>query len=131
MSGLPPSKHDRDLHLRPLVQEADDMALLRLVVVNADLGSELDLLDADRNLMFPRELELLLLLVAVLPVVHDPRYGRIRLRGHLDEVEVLRVCVLPRLVGRLDPDLRAVFVDESYLGGADVLVDPGVRDGWP
>ena len=100
------------------------MALLRLVVVNADLGSELDLLDVDGNLMLPRELELLLLLIAVFPVVHDPRYGWIRLRGDLDEVEVLPVCVLPRLICRLDPDLRAVFVDEPYVRGADVLVDP-------
>ena len=31
---LPPPEHDRDLHLRPLVEEADDVALLGLVVVD-------------------------------------------------------------------------------------------------
>ena len=44
--------------------------------------------------MLPGELGLLLLLVAVLAVVHHPGYGRIGLRGDLDEVEVLRVRVL-------------------------------------
>jgi len=44
---LPPPEHDRDLDLRPLVQEADDMALLRLVVVDADLRPHLDFLDVD------------------------------------------------------------------------------------
>ena len=89
MQVLPPPEHDRDLDLRPLVQEADDVALLRLVVVDSDLRPELDLLDEDLRLVLPRELRLLLLLVAVLPVVHHPRDRRIGLRGHLDEVEVL------------------------------------------
>src|SRR5437870_5730756 len=74
---LTPPEHDRHLHLRPLVQEADDVTLLRLVVVDTDLGPELDLLDEDLRLMLPRELRLLLLLVAVLPVVHDAGDGRV------------------------------------------------------
>src|SRR6185295_2835160 len=35
MRLLSPPEHDRDLHLRPRVEEADHMALLRLVVVDA------------------------------------------------------------------------------------------------
>ena len=49
-----------------LLQESDDVALLGLVVVNADLRAELDLLDVDLQLVLPRELGLLLLLVPVL-----------------------------------------------------------------
>src|SRR5262249_24381261 len=40
-------EHDRHLDLRALVEEALDVALLGVVVVNPDLGPELDLLDVD------------------------------------------------------------------------------------
>src|SRR5204863_5103545 len=45
MRVLAPSEHDRDLDLRALVQEPLDVAFLGVVVVNSDLGTELDLLD--------------------------------------------------------------------------------------
>src|SRR5262249_51208153 len=66
---LPAAEHDRHLDLRALVEEAHDVAFLGVVVVNSDLGPELDLLDVHRDLVLPGELGLLLLLVAVLPVV--------------------------------------------------------------
>src|SRR5689334_17078234 len=128
MEVLPPPEHDRDLDLRAMVEEANDVALLRLVVVDRNLRPELDLLDVNLGLMLPRELRLLLLLVAVLPVVHDLGDRRIRLGGHLDEVEPLGLGVGERLLGRLDPELRAVVVDEPDARHADVLVDPGLRD---
>jgi hypothetical protein len=80
--------------------------------VNSDLGAELDLLDVDLRLVLPRELRLLLLLVAVLAVVHDPRDRRVGLSGHLDEIEVLPVRVVTGLVRRLDPHLLTLLVDE-------------------
>ena len=82
------------------------MALLGLVVVDPDLRPELDLLDVDLRLVLAGVLRLLLLLVPVLPVVHDLGHGRVGLRRHLDQVEPLRVRVLERFGGRLDPDLR-------------------------
>src|SRR5438067_569972 len=122
--GLAPAEHDRDLDLRALVEEALDVALLGVVVVNADLRPELDLLDVDRDLVLARELRLLLLLVAVLPVVHHPRHRRVRLGRHLDEVEVLVLGVPDRLRRGLDPELRSVLVDEADPGRANLTVDP-------
>ena len=69
-------------------------------------------------------LRLLLLLVLVLPVVHDLRDRRVRLRRNLDEVEVLRIGVLAGLVGRLDPELSSVVVDQTDTGDPDAVVDP-------
>ena len=131
MARLASPEHDRDLDLRPLVQKADDVALLRLVVVVPDLRPELDLLDVDRNLVLPSELGFLLLLVAVLAVVHDPRDRRIGLSRDLDEVEILSVRVVERLLDRLHSKLAAVLVDEPYLRDANVFVDPAVRDDGP
>src|SRR6476620_6006089 len=105
MALLPAAEHDRHLDLRALVEEALDVPLLGVVVVDPDLRPELDLLDVDRHLVLPRELGLLLLLVAVLAVIHHLRDGRIGLRGDLDEIEVLAPRVLARFVRVLDTDL--------------------------
>src|SRR4029450_1218526 len=123
MSRLAPPEHDRDLDLRPLVQEADDVALLRLVVVVPDLWPELDLLDVDRNLVLPSELGLLLLLAAVLAVVHDPRDGRIGLSRDLDEVEILFVRVVERLFDRLHSELAPALLANPFVPGAAGLSD--------
>src|SRR5436305_4596297 len=136
VSGLPAAEHDRHLDLRALVEEALDVGLLGVVVVDSDLGPELDLLDVDRGLVLPGELRLLLLLVPVLPVVHDPGDRRIRLGRDLHEVEVLRVCVLERLLGLLDPDLASVLVDQTDPRDPYRVVDPRLLDradglDWP
>ena len=76
--------------------------------------------------MLPGELRLLLLLVPVLPVVHDPGDRRIRLSRDLDQVEVLREGVVEGFLRLLDPDLRAVFVDEPDSRDPDRVVDPSL-----
>src|SRR5436190_6295239 len=129
MGRLAGPEHDRHLHLGALVQEALDVPLLGVVVVNPDLGPELDLLDVDLRLVLPRELRLLLLLVAVLPVIHHARHRRIGLRRDLDQVEALVEGVLHGLARGLNTELRAVLVDQPYLGSTDVIVDPCLRNG--
>src|SRR5215210_5138945 len=118
MGGLPPPEHDRDLDLRALVEEPNDVAFLGVVVLYRDLRPELDLLDVNLGLVLAGELGLLLLLVPVFPVVHDPGDRRRGLWGDFDEVEVLAVRVLERFVRRPDPDLSAVVVDQPYLWNA-------------
>jgi hypothetical protein len=83
--------------------------------VDPDLRPELDLLDVDLRLVLPRQLRLLLLLVLVLPPVHDFRHRGIGVRRHLDQVEVFRVRVFERLGGRLDTELLAVLADQPNL----------------
>src|SRR6266516_2688164 len=80
--------------------------------------------------MLACELGLLLLLVAVLPVIHDPRDRRIRLLRDDDQIEVMVTRDLERLVLRLDPQLRAVFADQPDPRGADVFVQRLVPR-WP
>jgi len=47
----------------------------------------------------------------------------------LDEIETLVEGVLHRFLRGLDPELRAVVVDQPDLRGADVVVDPCLRSG--
>ena len=124
MGGLPPAEHDRDLDLRALVEEPNDVALLGLVVLDGDLRPELDLLDVNLGLVLSSLLGLLLLLVPVLPVVHDPGDRRLRLRRYLDEVEVFAVGIVEGFAGGFDPDLGAVLIDQPNLWDADAFVDP-------
>src|SRR5215216_3199122 len=112
MALLAAAEHDRDLDLRARVQEPLHVALLRLVVVISDLRSHLDFLDMDLRLVLARRLRLLLLLVPVLAVVHDPGDRRIGVGSDLDEVEVLPEGVLESVVTGLHADLSAVGVDE-------------------
>src|SRR5215211_4120505 len=121
---ISPAQHDRHLHLGALVQKPDDVPLLRLVVVHSDLGSELDLLHVDGDLVLSGRLRLLFLLVLVLSVVHDPTHGRIGVRRHLHQVEVLRVRVVERLVPLLDPELLARLRDQADPRDANRIVDP-------
>src|SRR5262249_10634557 len=79
------------------------------------------------RLVLAGQLGLLLQLVPVLAVVHDTAHRWVGLRGDLDQVEVLRICVLPCLVRRLDPELLAVLVDQPHARNADGVVDPGLR----
>ena len=123
MLALAAPEHDRDLDLRALVQEARDVAFLGLVVVDPDLGSELDLLDVDLRLVLARELRFLLELVPVLPVVHDPGNRRVRLSRDFDQIEVLPVCVLTGVVGRLDSELLSVLADQPNVRDANRIVD--------
>src|SRR6266536_5292337 len=123
MGRLAPPEHDRDLDLRALVEEPLYVTFLRVVVMDADLRPELDLLDVDLALVLASLLRLLLLLVLVLAVVHDLGDRRVGLRRHLDQVEILAVRVLAGLVGGLDPELGAVVVDQADTGHADGVVD--------
>src|SRR5438093_7959671 len=127
MAGLASPEHDRDLHLRALVEEALDVALLGVVVVDSDLRPELDLLDVDLRLVLARELGLLLLLVPVLPPVHHLCDRRVGLSRHLDQVEVLGVRVVERLPRGLDAELLAVLPDQTDLRGPDRVVDAILR----
>src|SRR6185437_16883257 len=110
-------------------EESLDVSLLGVVVVDADLRPELDLLDLDLALVLAGLLRLLLLLVLVLAVIHDLRDGRVGLGGHLDEVEVLAVGVLARVVRGLDSELGAVIVDQPDAGDANRIVDAS-RVAW-
>jgi len=124
MERLPSPEHDRDLDLGSLAEKAHDVPLLGLVVMDPDLWSELDLLDLNLELMLPGLLGALLLLVAVLRVVHDPRDRRICAGRDLHEIEALAERELERFLRREDPDLLALVVDQADTLRADLLVDP-------
>ena len=129
MGHLPPPEHDRDLDLRALVEEPLHVFGLRGVVVLVDLGTELHLLDHDIAGLAPRFLPPHVLLVLVLPEVHDLADGGVGVRRDLHQVEVVFTSDVERFGQRLDSDLLSVGSDQAYFSGPDPLVDPGIGCG--
>ena len=123
---LAAAEHDR--HLDPVLAEQEplDVALLGVVVVLRDLGSELDLADRDLLLVLARGLLLLGLLVLVLGVVEHAAHGRTRIGCDLDQIEIALLGVGERLGGLDDADLLSVLAHEPNFGHADAVVDPSL-----
>src|SRR5690606_16688359 len=81
------------------------------------------LLDLDHPLVLSRLAAPLLLLVLILPEVHDPADGRHRGRRDLDQVEPLLTRNGERLRRRHDSELLAGLVDDPNLANPDAFVD--------
>ena len=122
MRVLAAPEEDRRLNLVTLGEEALDVLLLELVVVLVDLGPELDLLDLDDLLVLPGLAGLLLLLVLVLPEVHDPADRRHGGRGDFHQVQTLPTRNRQRLRRRHDAELLAGVVDHPDFTDPDAFV---------
>ena len=110
---LTTAEHDRDLDARALLEEADHVALLGLVVADVDLGTELHLLDLDLGLVLARRLGLAVLLVLELLVVEHLADGRIGVGRDLHEVEALVACDAQGVAHAEEAHLRAVDANQA------------------
>src|SRR6185503_10284917 len=124
MRHLAAAEEDRRLDLVAVLEEALDVLLLELVVVLVDLRAELDLFDLDHLLVLASLARALLLLVLVLPEIHDAADRRVGRRGNLDQVEPLLLGDRQRLWRRHDAELCAGVVDDADFPDPDAFVDP-------
>ncbi len=123
---LSPTEHDRDLHLVALLQEPDDVALFRLVVVRVDLRSEFHLLDDRVGLVPTGFASLQCGLVLELAVVHELADRRTGRGGYLDQVEICFLGQSQCVADGDDADLLSVRTDETNFWYADPIVDTGL-----
>ena len=77
----------------------------------------------DDRLLLPRFFLPPGLEVFVLAEVHDAADRRLCLRRHLDEIELLLLRGLERLLDRQDAELRPLGADDADLPNADGFVD--------
>ena len=117
------AEHDRHLDLVAVPEEADDVALLGVVVVRVDPRPELDLLDDRVHLVAPGLSGLLRVLVLELAVVHQLAHRWPCRRCDLDQVEIGLFGEAECGVDTDDADLLTVRPDEPYLWYPDALVD--------
>jgi hypothetical protein len=96
------------------------------------LRSKFDLLHFDHVLVLLGFARALLLLILVLPVVHDPADGRHRRGRDLHQVETFLSGDGERLGRRHDAELLAGVVDYANFPDADAFVDakPVITPAW-
>ncbi len=123
---LAAAEHDGDLDARALLEEAQDVTLLGLVIAHIDLRSELHFLNLDLGLVLTSLLGLHGLLVLELAVVHDLAHGRLGVGRDLHQVKVLVVGDALRITSVEQTQLRSIDADETDTRGADLIVDAGV-----
>ena len=110
----------------PASQEADHVALLGLVVVSVDLGSQLLFLDDGLLLILARLACLLSRLVLVLAVVHDLADRRSGVRGYFDKVEIGIRGDAEGVFDAHNAYLLATWSDQADFRDSNALVDAGL-----
>ncbi len=123
MGQLAAAEAQGHLDLVAFLEEPVHRPGLHIVVVDIDVGPELDLLDLDHLLPLARLGLLLLLLELELAVVEDLADRRIRVWGDLDQVQTGFLGGLDGGGGGHYPLFFAVLIDEQNARDADVFVD--------
>jgi hypothetical protein len=123
MGNFPAAKEDGNFDPVSFAEKALDMAKLKLEIMFLRAGSYLDLFHMDDGLMFPGLLDPFVLLVLVLPVIHDPANWRLRIGSHLHQVQSSFLGEFHGLFQRQDPKLFAVSIDDPNFWSLDVPID--------
>ena len=120
---LPAAEAEAGLHLVALIEEADGLIFLGLVVVFVDGDGELDFLNDDDLLLFAGGALALFFFVEVAAVVLDTADGRDGVGRDFDQIEAALAGYFEGLKGRQDAELLAVFVDDADFACANPVVD--------
>ena len=105
------------------LEEADNVALLRLVVVAVDLRTKLHLFDDRVRLIPPRLARLLGSLVLELAVVHELADGRAGHRCDLDQIQIGLAGQTQGVLNADDADLLSGRANEPHFRDVDAVVD--------
>src|SRR5215472_6193919 len=116
------AEENRCLNLIALAQKTQHVVLLGLIVVIVHVDAELHFLDRDRLLVLFGLALFLLLLIEVLPIIHDAANRRLRCGGNLYQVEVTFAGHLERFIRRQDTDLLAFVVDHADFARPNTLI---------
>ena len=120
---LTATEHNGHLDLGSLLEEANYVTLLGLIIVIIDLRAELLFLNHGLLLVLTGFASLLSLLVLELAVVHDLAHGRLGIRCYLNQVKVSFVRKLACIIGTDNANLLTGRTDETNFRNADAFVD--------
>src|SRR5581483_8234175 len=119
---LPAAKENRNLDSLSLLDELANVSHFVLDVVGVRARAHFDFLDLDQRVLL-RPVRFLFLLVAKLAVIHHAADGRLRVRRHLDQVELQRFHLFERLVQRQHAELFALGSDHPHFARANLMID--------
>ena len=126
MHDLAAPEKDRRFDLVSLLEKAHRVILLELIVMFVRIRPKLNFLNRDVLLMLLRFVLLLVQLVKVLAVIHDPAHGRICSGSNFDQIQT---ALFSNLQGGLrceNSKLFVVIVDNPNFPGTDSVVHPDV-----
>jgi len=110
------------LHFVAFIEKTKHMILLGLVIVVVHIDAELDLFYGDRFLVLLGFALFFLLLVEILPVVHDAAHGRLRGGRNLNQVQILFAGFFDGFERRHDAKLLSFVVNHADFARPDTIV---------
>lgn len=122
MRHLTATEEDGEFHLIAGIEELGGLTAFGRQVMVVDLRPDPDLFQLNDMLIFTRLTLFTTLLVSELSIVHQTADGRRRIRRHLNEVEPPVPRHLERFIGRDDPDLRSLFIDQADFADPNAFV---------
>lgn len=118
-----PPEPQRDFDLVAFVDELVHRPHFHVVVMLFDIRSELDFLDLDDLLFFPRFVLTLLRFILVFAVIENLADRRRGIGRNLDQVEFSRNRAVKRVLYAYDTDIVAGMIDETDFLDVDLLVN--------
>ena len=126
MDDFSSPEKDRRFNFVSLLEKAKGMILLELVVVFVRIRAKLDFLNRDVLLMLLRFVLLLVQLVKVLAVIHDPTDRWICSGSNFNQIQTAFFSNLQCGLRCKNSKLFVVIVDNANLPGTDSVVHPDV-----
>ena len=123
VGDLTAAKFDGDFGFVAFVKKTLDVPDLEVDVVFIRFRAELNFFDLDLCRVFLGFFRFLLLLVLVLPVVHQLADGGTSSSSDFDQINASFFGHTEGLLDQDDPDLRSVLVDQADFFDPDTLVD--------
>ena len=121
---LPTAEPQGDFRFITLFKKLNELPELNLVITFVRSRTEFDFLYMNPFLFAFRRLVFLVLLEQVLAKIHNSAHGRVRHRGHFDEVQCLVLGQFDRRCETHDPCLLTVRANNPHLGGLYFLITP-------
>lgn len=122
MRHFPASEEDRGLHLIAVVEKAQDVVLLGLIIVLIYVDAELHLFDRDDLLVLLGGTFLLFFFVEILAVVLNFADWRIGIGRDLDQIKTSFTGYFERFEGWYHAELVSFVVNDADFAGANALI---------
>ena len=126
MDDFAASEKDGSFNFVALFQESNDVVLFEFVIVLIRIGSKLHFFNSDVLLVLLRFVKLLVHLIEVLSVIHDPTDRGIGGGRYLYQVQAALFSDLQCLLRRQDSELLVLIIYDSNLASSNSLVHPNV-----
>jgi hypothetical protein len=123
VSHLASTEHDGNLDACSLLEEAQYVTLLGLVIAHINLWAELHLFDFDLDLVLASCLGLASLLILELTVIKNLAYRRLGIWSNLYEIKTVLTSSLHCIIDAKKTKLTTISVNQTARASSDFLIN--------